>query len=102
MLVLVHLAIAAHIGIWLASGKAETLSPIEPSEAERFARESVINTGFVFFALTILSTLILGRWFCGWACHLVALQDACRWLMLKVGITRDALVRPSCSGRSSR
>ena len=87
VLVLVHLAIAAHIGIWLASGKAETLSPIEPSEAERFARESVINTGFVFFALTILSTLILGRWFCGWACHLVALQDACRWLMLKVGIT---------------
>ena len=87
VLVLVHLAIAAHIAMWLASGKAETLSPIEPSEAERFARESVINTGLIFFALTILSTLILGRWFCGWACHLVALQDACRWLMLKVGIT---------------
>jgi polyferredoxin len=87
VLVLVHLAIAAHIAMWLASGKSETLSPIEPSEAERFARESVINTGLIFFALTIVSTLVLGRWFCGWACHLVALQDACRWLLLKVGIT---------------
>ena len=50
------------------------------------ARDSIINTGVVFFALTILSTMVLGRWFCGWACHLVALQDACRWLLLKVGI----------------
>lgn len=91
VLVLVHLAIAAHIAMWLASGKSETLSPIEPSEAERFARESVINTGLVFFALTILSTLVLGRWFCGWACHLVALQDACRWMLLKVGITPKPL-----------
>ncbi|MEZ6017829.1 MAG: 4Fe-4S binding protein [Planctomycetota bacterium] len=87
VLVLVHLAIAAHIAHWLASGKAATLSPVEPSEAERFARESVINTGLIFFALTILSTLALGRWFCGWACHLVAIQDACRWLLLKVGVT---------------
>lgn len=91
VLVLVHLVIAAHIAVWLASGKAETLSPVEPAEAERFARESVINTGLVFFALTILSTLVLGRWFCGWACHLVALQDACRWLMLKIGITPKPL-----------
>lgn len=86
-LVLVQLAIAAHIALWIASGRAETLAPIEPSEAERFARESIVNTGLIFFALTILSTLVLGRWFCGWACHLVAVQDACRWLLLKVGIT---------------
>jgi len=87
VLVLVHLVIAARIGLWLASGKSATLTPVEPAEAARFARESVINAGLVFFALTILSTLVLGRWFCGWACHLVALQDGCRWLLLKVGIT---------------
>src|SRR5205085_1339324 len=38
------------------------------------------------FSLAILSTLILGRWFCGWGCHIVALQDLCGWLMMKVGI----------------
>jgi polyferredoxin len=29
----------------------------------------------------ILLTLVFGRWFCGWACHLVALQDLCAWLL---------------------
>ncbi len=91
VLLLVHLAIAAHIAHWLASGRGPTLAPVEPSEGERFARESIVNTGLIFFALTILSTLVLGRWFCGWACHLVALQDACRWVLVKLGFTPKPL-----------
>ena len=85
MLVLVHLIAAAHIAHWATTGSS--LSPVEPSEAKEFAERSLINAGFVFFALMIGSTLIFGRWFCGWACHLVALQDLCRSLMLKIGIT---------------
>ncbi|MDG1454569.1 MAG: 4Fe-4S binding protein, partial [Planctomycetota bacterium] len=46
-----------------------------------------VNAGFIFFILAILSTAILGRWFCGWACHMVALQDLCAWMMKKIGIT---------------
>jgi polyferredoxin/tetratricopeptide (TPR) repeat protein len=80
----VHVLLAVHIGHWWATG--ETLSPLEPSEAMRFSQASIVNAGFIFFALTIGSTLILGRWFCGWACHVVALQDGSRWILEKLGI----------------
>jgi polyferredoxin len=29
---------------------------------------------------------VFGRWFCGWACHVVALQDASAWLLGKFGL----------------
>ncbi len=80
----VHLLIALHVAHWVSSGR--TLSPLEPSEAMEFSKHGIINAGFVFFALTVASTLVLGRWFCGWACHLVALQDGSRWLLGKLGI----------------
>ena len=80
----VHLLFAAHIGHWLATGR--TLTPLEPSEAMEFSKHSIVNAGLVFFVLTLLSTAVLGRWFCGWACHLVALQDGCRWLLLRAGL----------------
>src|SRR5690606_3769498 len=49
-------------------------------------KKGVVNAGQIFFVLALLSTLILGRWFCGWACHVVMLQDLCGWMMKKVGI----------------
>ena len=84
VLILVHVLIAIHIAHWWSTGS--TVSPLEPSEAMEFAKHSVINAGLVFFALTALSTLVLGRFFCGWACHLVALQDLSRAILLRVGI----------------
>lgn len=84
VLVLVHLAIAVHVAHWLSTGR--TVSPLEPSEAMEFAKYSVVNAGLIFFSLAALSTLVLGRFFCGWACHLVALQDLCRAMLLRVGI----------------
>jgi polyferredoxin len=82
--VLVHALIALHVAHWMSTGS--TLSPLEPSEAMEFSKHDLVNAGFVFFGLTILSTLVLGRWFCGWACHLVALQDLCLWLLRRAGI----------------
>lgn len=84
VLVLVQVAIALHVAHWLQSGT--TLSPLEPSESMQFTADGLVNAGAIFFALTILSTAILGRFFCGWACHIVALQDACAWLMQKIGV----------------
>lgn len=84
VLLLVHAAIALHIGHYMARG--ETLSPLEPSESMAFTQQGIVNAGLIFFALAILSTLVLGRWFCGWACHVVALQDLCRHWMVKLGI----------------
>ncbi|MEO0629797.1 MAG: 4Fe-4S binding protein, partial [Planctomycetota bacterium] len=81
-LALVHVVIAIHVAQWLIMGS--TLSPVEPSESMETLELGVVNAGFVFFVLAILSTLIFGRFFCGWGCHVVALQDACAWLMTKV------------------
>ena len=84
VLLLLQLAMIAHIIHWRTSGS--TLSPLEPSEAMQTVRHGIVNAGAVLFALALLATLIFGRWFCGWACHLVLLQDACGWLMKKMGI----------------
>lgn len=84
VLILVHVVAAIHIAHWMSTGS--TMTPLEPSEAMEFSKHSVVNAGLVFFALTILSTLVLGRWFCGWACHVVALQDLSRAILLKVGV----------------
>ncbi|MCP3963329.1 MAG: tetratricopeptide repeat protein [bacterium] len=84
MLIAIHLLIAAHIAQWWLTG--ETMSPLEPSEAMEAGKRGLVNAGLVFFAAMILLTALFGRFFCGWACHLVALQDLCRWLLARVGI----------------
>ena len=78
------LIMAIHAAHWLAGN--QTLTPLEPSEAMQFSKRGIINAGLIFFALMILSTLVLGRWFCGWGCHLIALQDLSRWLLRKLRI----------------
>ncbi|MBK9384520.1 MAG: 4Fe-4S binding protein [Planctomycetes bacterium] len=83
-LILVHVAIAAHLAHWALAG--ETLTPLEPSEAMETLERGYVNAGFVLFTAAILSTLVLGRFLCGWACHLVALQDLCAWLLGKLGL----------------
>jgi polyferredoxin len=80
----VHVLIVAHATHWLTKGR--TLSPVEPSESMRTLELGEVNAGFVFFVLAILSTAIFGRFVCGWACHLVALQDLCGWIMKRMGI----------------
>ncbi|MBK8915347.1 MAG: tetratricopeptide repeat protein [Phycisphaerales bacterium] len=84
VLILIHVGIALHIWHWLRTGY--TLTPLEPSESMQTLTSGLVNAGFILFALALLSTLVLGRFFCGWGCHVVALQDACTWLLGKVGL----------------
>lgn len=84
VLALVHLAFAAHLAHWWTTGR--TVSPVEPSESMRTLEQGEVNAGAVFFAAAILSTLVFGRYFCGWGCHIVALQDLCGWIMKKCGV----------------
>ncbi|MBI5433703.1 MAG: 4Fe-4S binding protein [Planctomycetes bacterium] len=84
VLVLVHLAVLAHVAHWKLGGT--TLTPVEPSEAMQTLELGWINAGFVLFALAIVLTLVVGRFFCGWVCHLVAYQDLCAWLLARVGL----------------
>jgi len=84
VLVGIHLAVVAHVVHWRLTGS--TVTPVEPSEAMEFSKHGVINAGLVFFAASILSTALFGRFFCGWGCHLVMLQDLAGWLLGKLGI----------------
>lgn len=84
VLTLVNVLMIVHLIQWAIVGM--TVSPIEPSEAMETLEVGVVNAGAIFFLVAILSTLIFGRFFCGWLCHVVALQDLCAWMMTKVGI----------------
>ena len=84
VLIGIHVLIAAHVAQYMWSGR--TLSPVEPSESMYALELGQINAGFVFLLVAMAATLIFGRFFCGWACHLVALQDLCAWMMKKVGV----------------
>ena len=84
VLILVHLLVLGHILHWWRAGT--TISPVEPSEAFRTLVYGVVNAGFVLLAVSILATVVLGRFFCGWACHVVAYQDLCANLLGRLGL----------------
>jgi len=75
VLVLVHVAILAHVAHWQLTGT--TWTPLEPSEAMRTLELGWVNAGFVLLVVALVATLVWGRFFCGWACHVVAYQDLC-------------------------
>jgi ferredoxin len=81
---LVQVVLIAHVLWWVATGEA--VAPLEPSEGMAFARDGEVNPGLVLFLLAGLATMVFGRFFCGWACHLLALQDGARWILMKLGI----------------
>jgi hypothetical protein len=97
VLITVHLVVAAHVTHFLMAGR--TLSPVEPSESMYTIELGWVNAGFIFFAVAILSTLVFGRFFCGWACHIVALQDLCGWAMRRLGSRGRSARGSSCSFR---
>lgn len=84
VLIAVNVLMVAHFLQWYYGGR--TITPIEPSEAMYTLERGELNMGFIFFSLALLATLLLGRFVCGWACHLVALQDLCAWMLKKIGI----------------
>jgi ferredoxin-type protein NapH len=84
VLILIQLLIIAHVIQWLATGT--TIAPIEPSESMDTVKYGVITAGFIFFVLALASTAILGRWFCGWGCHVLLLQDGSAKLLNRFGI----------------
>ena len=84
VLTLVNVFMIAHLIQWLIMGV--TISPIEPSEAMETLEVGVVNAGAIMFLLAIILTILFGRFFCGWLCHMVALQDLCAVVMARIGI----------------
>jgi polyferredoxin len=83
-LIAVHVVVGLHFLHWGLTGTS--VSPVEPSESMEAFELGKVNAGFLLFAALIASTLLFGRWFCGWACHVVALQDLSAWLLGKLGL----------------
>ncbi|HVS17561.1 MAG TPA: 4Fe-4S binding protein [Planctomycetota bacterium] len=84
VLIAVHLAVLAHLAHWRVAGR--TMTPLEPSEAMQTLELGWVNAGALLLVASIALTLVLGRFFCGWACHVVAYQDLCAWLLGRVGL----------------
>ena len=88
VLLAVQIAMILHVLVWWIGVPWgwQTLSPVEPSESIETVSDGIINAGAIFFAVALLSTAVLGRWFCGWGCHIILLQDWCLRLLSKAGI----------------
>jgi tetratricopeptide (TPR) repeat protein/ferredoxin len=84
VLIGVHALVAIHITHYVMAGRS--LSPVEPSESMYTLELGYVNCGFIFFAVALAGTAVFGRFFCGWGCHIVALQDFCAWIMKKLGV----------------
>jgi tetratricopeptide (TPR) repeat protein/ferredoxin len=84
VLIGVHALVAVHLTHYLITGRS--LSPVEPSESMYTLELGYVNCGFIFFAVALAGTAVFGRFFCGWGCHIVALQDFCAWIMKKLGV----------------
>jgi len=83
-LALVYLLITIHILHWKIAGR--TLAPLELNEVMYTLELGILTAGFVFMALAVLATMIFGRFFCSWGCHILALEDLCAWLLSKLKI----------------
>lgn len=83
-LLAVYVLIAIHITHWIIKGK--TLAPLEFNEVLYSIHLGIITAGLIFMGMTLVGTLIFGRFFCSWACHILALQDMSAWILEKFKI----------------
>ncbi|NUQ46244.1 MAG: tetratricopeptide repeat protein [Phycisphaerae bacterium] len=86
---LVYVVFAAHILHWKLNGK--TLAPLELNEVMYTLELGIITAGFLFMCVLVLGSMIFGRFFCSWACHIMVLQDLCAWLLRRLGIGRKPI-----------
>jgi len=87
-LVGIHLLILAHIYYF----GDEVIGSVDFQEFfHAFLKYGIINAGVVLVILAFVSTLIFGRFFCGWACHFGAVQELSWWILKKIGITPKTL-----------
>ncbi len=83
-LILVHLLIIAHIFVFGDS----VIGSIDFQEFfHSFVKHGLINAGTILVFIAFLTTLLFGRFFCGWACHFGALQEFSWWILKKMKIT---------------
>lgn len=80
----VYLAIGLHIAHWRLTGR--TLAPLEFNEVVHTLHDGIVTAGFLFMAIAVVATAVVGRFFCSWGCHILALEDLAAWVLARVGI----------------
>lgn len=80
----VYLLMGVHIAHWKIKGK--TLAPLELNEVMYTLELGIITAGFIFMVVAAVSVLFVGRFFCSWGCHILALEDFGAWLLKKLRI----------------
>ncbi|MDX1388453.1 MAG: 4Fe-4S binding protein, partial [Acidobacteriota bacterium] len=80
----VYVLFGIHIAHWKIAGK--TLAPLELNEVMYTLELGIVTAGFLFMVIAAASVVFFGRFFCSWACHILALEDLAAWLLKKVGI----------------
>ena len=80
----VYLLFGLHIAHWKLAGR--TLAPLELNEVLYTVELGLVTAGFLFMVLAFVGTLVFGRFFCSWGCHILALEDLCNWILRKLSI----------------
>lgn len=80
----IYLLIGIHIAHWKLHGS--TLAPLELNEVLYTIHLGIITAGFLFMVAVIFGTLIFGRFFCSWGCHILALEDLSASLLSRFNI----------------
>lgn len=80
----VYLLFGLHIAHWKLAGR--TLAPLELNEVLYTLELGIVTAGFLFMLAAMAATVIFGRFFCSWGCHILALEDLCAWLLAKLRI----------------
>ncbi len=83
-LILVYVAMIVHIAHWQVKG--QTMAPLELSEIMKALELGVISPGVIFIGIMLIGSAVLGRFFCSWGCHMLALQDLSHWILKKLRI----------------
>lgn len=86
---LVYVVFGAHILHWKLTGR--TLALLELNEVMYTLELGIITAGFLFMCFLALGTLVFGRFFCSWACHIMVLQDLYAWMLRKFGIRQKPI-----------
>ncbi|MAJ44261.1 MAG: hypothetical protein CMF96_05895 [Candidatus Marinimicrobia bacterium] len=80
----IHVLILVHV----AGFGQEYIGSVDFQEFfHSFLKIGKINAGVILVFFALLSTLIFGRFFCGWACHFGAIQELSWFILQKLNIT---------------
>jgi ferredoxin len=89
VLIAVHALMALHVAHWKLAGK--TLAPLEFNEVMHGLELGIVTAGALLMAVALFASAVFGRFFCGWGCHVLALQDLAAAGLSRLGLKPRAV-----------